>query len=838
MKKIYFVLVCLLLAAPLLSAEKKVVLYMNDGAKKIYNLSDIESMELKNNSIDNLMQIYSQSQDVSYYPVNAIDSIRFNQTLNASDSMMVYIYGAPRKFSVNDLDSISFRRLETKLKADVFVFDSLKSKDIISIDSTSLVMKSNSPIISNLTIGKIITSEPTTVAPYGFLRRVVSITSGNNGTVVVTENAKITDVVESGIVSFKRQFSPSDTLKNVIDTKTEKIQGGGGFTLSFAGIVIYDNDKNLETTNDQISLDGTNTFTPTIGFNLVIDNWQLKQVLLQLNVENQMELTASANFAYEKEIQKSLNELLGIPKIKLPNITIWLGWFPFVITSQIDVQVGCSLSIGAEVSTGISTDATASAGVEYNSGRMTPISKFTSEFTFNPPELSLGGSVKGFVGPQINVNFYNVPEAFNANAGVFGFLELNVSLLSKPLWQLWAGVEATAGVQSEWFGLDYTLPLVLELRKLLAQANDLVDGISPNQGKIGDIITITGTGFGDSRGSNYVAFKRSNSLANAIQAIDYPEWTDEEIQVRVPSGLSAGSGQLMLNLGGYLSNTIDFKVITAPVISSINPKIASEDELVIITGSNFGGTRLNSVVTFNGINATTYDGWTSTTIKVRVPKTASTGKVSVTANGLISNEVDFTVKPPNIVNADTVIIGTQVWMTKNLDVEKYRNGEIIPQVQDQNQWRTLKTGAWCYYSNDSTKGKVYGKLYNWYAVKDPRGLAPEGWHVPSDTEWKTMETYLGGTTVAGGKLKETGFNHWSNPNTSATNSSGFIGLPGGTRNSNNGSFIGLGTFSYLWTSTESSSTNAIYKGLSYTSGQITTSNNSKVSGYSVRCIKD
>jgi uncharacterized protein (TIGR02145 family) len=106
------------------------------------------------------------------------------------------------------------------------------------------------------------------------------------------------------------------------------------------------------------------------------------------------------------------------------------------------------------------------------------------------------------------------------------------------------------------------------------------------------------------------------------------------------------------------------------------------------------------------------------------------------------------------VFSQDVKIGTQVWMSKNLDVSTFRNGEPIPQVQDQEAWRGLKTGAWCYYANDrSSYGMKYGKLYNWYAVNDPRGLAPKGYHIPSDEEWTVLTDFLGGDGVAADKMK-------------------------------------------------------------------------------------
>lgn len=126
-----------------------------------------------------------------------------------------------------------------------------------------------------------------------------------------------------------------------------------------------------------------------------------------------------------------------------------------------------------------------------------------------------------------------------------------------------------------------------------------------------------------------------------------------------------------------------------------------------------------------------------------------------------------------------VKIGNQVWMAENLNTSHYLNGDSIPQVQDKAEWVALTTGAWCYYQNDAENGKTYGKLYNWYAVNDPRGLAPEGWHIPTDAEWIALIDYLGGTNVAGGKMKQIGTVHWISPNLGATNESGFSALPGG-----------------------------------------------------------
>jgi uncharacterized protein (TIGR02145 family) len=188
----------------------------------------------------------------------------------------------------------------------------------------------------------------------------------------------------------------------------------------------------------------------------------------------------------------------------------------------------------------------------------------------------------------------------------------------------------------------------------------------------------------------------------------------------------------------------------------------------------------------------------------------------------------------------TVEICGVKWTTENLDVTTYRDGTPIPEVQDQAIWNNLTTGAWCYYNNDPSNGLIYGKLYNWYAVNDPRGLAPLGYHIPTATEWTTLTSCLGGNAVAGGPLKEAGLAHWATPNTGATNSSGFTALPGGQRVANNSSFIWVGATlnADFWTSTPFTPTNSTNRSLSATSTNVTQWNYDNRNGMSIRLIKD
>lgn len=189
----------------------------------------------------------------------------------------------------------------------------------------------------------------------------------------------------------------------------------------------------------------------------------------------------------------------------------------------------------------------------------------------------------------------------------------------------------------------------------------------------------------------------------------------------------------------------------------------------------------------------------------------------------------------------TVKIGNQQWMSKNLDVDCYANGDPIPQVQNPKEWENLKTGAWCYYNNDPLNGKIYGKLYNWYAVNDPRGLAPKGWKIPSDEDWTILTDYLGGKDVAGTKMKSTGGWEDNGNGTNGSNESGFLGLPGGYRNKSGGYYsVGLSILcsGHWWSSTQDDTGSILYRALLDGRVNVIRYNDDKVNGKSVRCLRD
>jgi uncharacterized protein (TIGR02145 family) len=194
----------------------------------------------------------------------------------------------------------------------------------------------------------------------------------------------------------------------------------------------------------------------------------------------------------------------------------------------------------------------------------------------------------------------------------------------------------------------------------------------------------------------------------------------------------------------------------------------------------------------------------------------------------------------------SIVLGNgQEWMAENLRTTSYANGDPIPNVTDSLQWLNTTSGAWAHYDNDSQFENPYGKLYNFYTVTDSRGLCPAGWHVPSENEWVTLVNYLGGTSLAGGALKESSTNYWFSPNTGATNSIGFNAVGSGIK-----IFNGIGgdqwgcqfknDYGHMWSSTPNSANlgqgMVIYPKYDYSNGPI--GGTEKNNGIAVRCLRD
>jgi hypothetical protein len=289
--------------------------------------------------------------------------------------------------------------------------------------------------------------------------------------------------------------------------------------------------------------------------------------------------------------------------------------------------------------------------------------------------------------------------------------------------------------------------------------------------------------------------------------------------------------------------------LTGSVVSNSSVNLSWVDNSTNETGFKIER-RLNGSIQFVLVGTVNTDvtGFIDTALTSNTSYEYRVYSYNTVGNSLTYSNVLVLTTSGSNTNLSSVTICNQVWATQNSNLSHYKNGDSIPHVTDANQWSNLTTGAWCWYNNDSANYGQYGKLYNWYAVNDPRGLAPSGWHIPVETEWNKLvkcldtnaDTICQGcvqSIIAGGKLKEIGTSHWFTPNLGATNSSGFSSLPGGLRD-NNGLFGDIGQKGYLWSSKEYSSSYAWYRYMTSFTSDINRYDYFKSYGFSVRFIKD
>lgn len=307
---------------------------------------------------------------------------------------------------------------------------------------------------------------------------------------------------------------------------------------------------------------------------------------------------------------------------------------------------------------------------------------------------------------------------------------------------------------------------------------------------------------------------------------------NQQISLRI--AISANLGSFFIPIYGELHNpqTNENGLVSIEIGGGTSPSSAFED----IDWSS-GNLFIGSYIDLNG--GTDYTITSSSQI-LSVPYALYAEKVNMEQvkeelfeeflnaglNGIVKDVIGNSYK--------TIKIGNQVWMAENLKTTKYNDGTAIPYVTNGTTWSSLTTPAYCWYNNDfPTYGETYGALYNWYTVNTAK-LCPSGWHVPNDAEWEVLTDYLGGESVAGGKLKETGTAHWNSPNTGATNETGFTALPGGY-NGDDGVFYFIGNSCRFWSATAGKG-HGVYYNLT------TISSNAghfpSTSGYSVRCVRD
>lgn len=371
-------------------------------------------------------------------------------------------------------------------------------------------------------------------------------------------------------------------------------------------------------------------------------------------------------------------------------------------------------------------------------------------------------------------------------------------------------------------------------------------GTSPNP-TLGDATLITGSGTGPFSGTLTGLSLGTAYYLRAFATNSAGTGYGSPVSFTTPGPPSVTTGQPMnltstsVTIGGEVSDAggTGLTITARGVCYGTSPGPDLNNGSVITEGSGQGAFQCGVT---GLIGQTTY--------YLRAYATNSSG---LTGYG---NQVSVTTPAPcpaTVTDVDgnvypVVQIGSQCWMAENLRTESYRNGSVIPNVTGNAEWSGLTTGALCNYANDLSNNAVYGKLYNWYAVINPDGLCPFGWHVPTDEEWQEMEStlgmpifeliqvgYRGGAQNISGQLRADVI--WTAPNSGATNASGFTALPGGWRNLS-GSFASVPSNGYWWTATPSNATTAWQRQMSHSDPGVFRQERTMQLGYSCRCVKD
>ncbi len=726
------------------------------------------------------------------------------------------------------------------------IIDNSTSLVLESVDSAKVVFDGNTTQLESLTVGSIIVSGITTNAPYGFLRKITNIQK--NGTIYTftTVEVPLEEAFEELHVDYTKTFSTSDTARRVTGTN---------FTIDLPNMVLYDGDGNNSTTADQIKLNENVEITPSFRFAVDISRFKLQYAIVEGNYQtilNQSIIAGGSVGSMSKKINIYEKPLAAYP---LPGLSF------LVVVPNLRVSLGATASINVSVSASQKITSNINAYIEYKNSTWDKDYNQSMQTTHNFSGINGNASVKVYVEPAIDFKLYNSNWA-KGSISAQGYLKATGTLLPTPDCELKAGVSAGAEANLKFFGWGFTTafyPDIFDYSKVLYTC-------STNQSPAADFSasqTVISTG-------SAINFSDLSSGNPTSWAWSFQGGTPATSTSQNPTNIQYNTaGTYNVTLIATNANGNDTETKTGYIIVTVpNPQLPTLTTTAISSIANTtatsGGNITNqgsSAVTARGIcwstsqnptiaNSKTTDGTgtgsftsnltgltTNTTYYVRAYATNATGTAygnqqSFTTTGSLANCGTVTDIDGNVYN--TVTIGTQCWMAENLKTTRYNDGSAIPTGLSDAAWQNTTSGAYAIYNNDPSNNTTYGKLYNWYAVNTGK-LAPAGWHVPTDAEWTTLTTYLGGTSVAGAAMKTT--NLWLSPNTGATNSSGFTGLPAGNRYFN-GSFYNFGGDGYFWSSMETTTTNAWGCILYYNSSNAYRNYRDKREGFSVRCIKD
>lgn len=339
----------------------------------------------------------------------------------------------------------------------------------VSSDGSTLTFSEITPVLESLSPDDVIVIGITPITPTGLLRKVTNVLISNNQVVVETTQATLEDAIEDGTFELNKILTPNDlsyatalrqgvSFESMLSTLTLE-----GFYLEINDVVLYDDDGNHDTTDDQIRANGGISLNPGFVFNIEIEDYELKHLTFTNTITETLEVEVEA----KAEIL-DIEEKVEIAQYDFTPITVWVGWLPVIITPNLTVNVGLDGEVSVGIETSVTQEATLTAGLIFDEGTWSPISDLSNNFQFNPPMLSAGCNFKGYAGPQLNLLIYSLVGPYTE---IDGYLELDADVFRIPWWELYGGLEAGVGVRVEILShliTDYYLPAVIGYRLLLA----------------------------------------------------------------------------------------------------------------------------------------------------------------------------------------------------------------------------------------------------------------------------------------------------------------------------------------------------------------------------------
>ncbi len=787
--------------------------------------------------------------------------------------------------------------ITNEINPNTIIINSQTDEQLDEVNDNNLVFSSTNNQVGSFTIGSVLVSDMTENAPNGYLRKVTSINESNGNVIINTTQAALVDAIKNCEFETNYKIDNSDILdvdtsgNDITDERIIQNPNNTEISFSLNDKVLYDEDGNYSTTNDQITIDGEVSIEFDVDFKLLIMDSELRYFEFIENVTSSVETTVGMNVDVV-----DLEEEFLIYTFRLKPFTILIPpGIPVPIAKQwLVVLVGIDGSVSFGITCSASDIATASYGMTYSRNiGWDFISEVANEFDYNIPEVYFEGTLEPWAQVRYEIRPYALPQS-KISAYVKPSVKLtSVVNSSNPYYfdtsvdfciyfggraQLVIFDNTVAGFEQQFYNEcfplqnwlsenpDSGLPTVTTFDMASISTNSAIGGgevtnegtstvtekgivwsTNPNP-SLSDNLTNDGTGEGIFASSIDGLFENTTYYVRAYATNTEGTGYGEEIQF---STLQIGNVPILTTnqmsditetsatSGGNITEDGGFTVVLRGVCWSTSPNPTIDDNT---TQNGVGIGEFTSSIINLSPNTIYY-------IKAYATNSEGTG---------YGDELSFTTIENNTVTDidgniyETIQIGDQIWMKENLKVTHFTDGTAIPNVTDNTEWSNLSITekAYAYYNNNqNNEGDTYGALYSWGAIMNDenssssnpsnvQGICPDGWHIPSESEWSQLVNFLGGENQASGELKEAGFEHWLNPNTGATNSSGFTALPGGDRYWGTGIFQTLGHVAGWWSSTQFNSSESYTKILHSDSNIVNTYEINKVNGLSCRCIKD